>query len=152
LAQTGASASDMRRLLDCATRLDRHEVVLEVCRKLRSDGALIEGAFEFELEILERHDPAAAIHLIDQYLEVHPDDRVIRLRRSAAARGLGRTDQMTTDPSQMPSPREVLPPLARIAVTLMREGGHPNEALGYAYELLRRRPNDPDAHRAFLSA
>ena len=52
----------------------------------------------------------------------------------------------------MPTPREVLPSLGRVAVNLLREGGRPNEALAYAYELLRRRPGDPDAHRAFLSA
>ena len=64
-AQVGATASDMRRLLECAARLGRHEVMLEVCRKLRTDGALVEGAFEFELETLERHDLQSAIHLLD---------------------------------------------------------------------------------------
>jgi len=142
----------MRRLLECATRLGRNEVVLEVCRKLRADGALVEGAFEFELEILERHDLQSAIHLLDQYLEVHPGDRVMKLRRSAAAHALGHHDQAAAEPEDMPSAREVLPSLGRIAVNLMREGGRPNEALSYAYELLRRHPSDPDAHRAFLSA
>ena len=52
----------------------------------------------------------------------------------------------------MPAAREVSPALGRVAVKLMREAGHPNEALAYAYELLRRNPGDPDAHRAFLSA
>jgi tetratricopeptide (TPR) repeat protein len=150
--QMGATASDTRRLLECATRLGRNEVVLEVCRKLRIDGALVEGAFEFELEILERNDLTAAIHLLDQYLEVHPDDRIMRLRRSAAERALGHNKQVTIDPEAMPPAREVLPSLGRVAVTLMREAGRPNEALSYAYELLRRNPGDPDAHRAFLSA
>jgi tetratricopeptide (TPR) repeat protein len=151
-AQVGATASDTRRLLECASRLGRHEVVLEVCRKMRTDGALLEGAFEFELEILERHDLTSAIRLLDEYLEVHTGDRVMRLRRSAAARAIGHHDQAATDPDSMPTPREVLPSLGRVAVNLMREGGRPNEALAYAYELLRRRPDDPYAHRAFLSA
>ncbi|HVN26966.1 MAG TPA: hypothetical protein VMT64_00690, partial [Candidatus Binataceae bacterium] len=151
-AQIGATASDIRRLLECAARLGRHEVMLEVCRKLRAENAMVEGAFEFELEILERHDPQAAIHLLDEYLEVHPGDRVMKLRRSAAARSLGHPDQAAREPEDMPSAREVKPSLGRVAVNLMREGGHPNEALNYAYELLRRHPDDPDAHRAFLSA
>ena len=151
-AQMGATASDTRRLLECATRLGRHEVVLEVCRKLRTDGALLEGAFEFELEILERHDLSSAIRLLDEYLEVHPNERVMRLRRAAAARALGHHDQTAADLDTMPTPREVLPALGRVAVNLMREAGRANEALSYAYELLRRRPDDPDAHRAFLSA
>ena len=150
--QMGATASDMRRLLECATRLGRNEVVLEVCRKLRTDGALVEGAFEFELEILESSDLNAAIHLLDQYLEVHPGDRIMQLRRSAAARASGHHEQVIADPESMPPPREVLPSLGRVAVHLMRESGHPDQALSYAYELLRRNPGDPDAHRAFLSA
>ena len=78
----GATPSDVRRLLECATRLGRTDVILEVCRKLRVDGALVEGAFEYELELLERNDLGAAIDLLDQYLAVHPGDRVMRLRRS----------------------------------------------------------------------
>jgi tetratricopeptide (TPR) repeat protein len=150
--QVGATASDTRRLLECATRLGRNEVVLEVCRKLRTDGALVEGALEFELEILERHDLTSAIHLLDEYLAVHSDDRIMRLRRSVAARAIGHNEQAITDPESMPPAREVLPSLGRVAVNLMREAGRPNEALSYAYELLRRNPGDPDAHRAFLSA
>ncbi len=151
-AQTGATASDTRRLLECATRLGRNEVVLEVCRKLRADGALVEGAFEFELEILERNDIPSAIRLLDQYLSVHTGERVMMLRRSVAARKIGRNELAVTDPESMPPAREVLPSLGRVAVDLMREAGRPNEALSYAYELLRRNPADPDAHRAFLSA
>ena len=151
-AQVGATAGDTRRLLECATRLGRHEVVLEVCRKMRTDGALLEGAFEFELEILERHDPTSALRLMDEFLAVHPGDRVMKLRRAAAAREIGYRDQTAIDPEAMPTPREVLPSLGRVAVNLMREAGRPNEALSYAYELLRRRPDDPDAHRAYLSA
>jgi tetratricopeptide (TPR) repeat protein len=150
--QGGATASDTRRLLECATRLGRSEVVLEVCRKLRADGALVEGAFEVELEILERNDITSAIYLLDDYLKLHPDDRIMRLRRSAAARAIGNNERVITDAELMPPAREVLPALGRVAVNLMREGGRPNEALSYAYELLRRNPGDPDAHSAFLSA
>jgi tetratricopeptide (TPR) repeat protein len=147
----GPTASDLRALLECATRLGRDDVMLEVCRKLRLDGAVVAGAFEFELELLERHDLEGAIDLLDQYLAVHPGDRVMRLRRIAAARALGHNEQ-PVDPASMPSAREVLPALGRVAVKLMREADHPNEALVYAYDLIRRSPRDPDAHRAFLSA
>ncbi len=145
------TASDLRRLLECATRLGRNDVVLEVCRKLRLDGAVVEGAFAFELELLERHDLEGAIELLDQYLAVHPGDRVMRLRRTAAARALGHHEQ-PVEPGSMPLAREILPALGRVAVKLMREADHPNEALVYAYDLIRRNPRDPDAHRAFLSA
>lgn len=152
LVQMGGNAGDTRRLLECATRLGRDEIVLDVCRKLRGDGTLVDAAIEFELEILERNDPPSAIRLLDEYLAAHPEDRVMRLRRSAIARKIGRNDLAATDPAAMPAAREVLPSLGRIAVQLMRDAGRPNEALAYAYELLRRNPTDPDAHRAVLAA
>jgi tetratricopeptide (TPR) repeat protein len=145
-----ATPSDMRRLLECATRLGRNEVVSEVCGKLRADGFLIDSALDFELGLLERNDPTAAIDLLDRRLAADPTDRVMRLRRAAAARALGHNEQQI-GPASMPSAREVTPALGRLAVRLMREVGHPNEALSFAYELLRRNPSDPDAHRALLS-
>ncbi len=51
----------------------------------------------------------------------------------------------------IPSACEVAPALGRVAVKLMREADHPDEALRYAYGLLRHNPDDPDAHRALLS-
>ena len=92
-----------------------HDVVLEVCRKLRLDGAFVEGAFEYELEVLERNDIHAAVDLLDQYLAVHPGDRVIRLRRTATARAVGYTEQ-PIDPDSMPPARDVSPPLGGVAV------------------------------------
>ncbi len=152
LVQMGAGANETRRLLECAGRLGRDEIVLEVCRNLRAQGALVEGATEFELEILERRDPDAAIRLLDDYLTSHPEDRVMQLRRSIVARRTGRGELALTDPGAMPPAREVLPSLGRVAVELMRDAGHPNQALGYAYELVRHNPGDPDAHRAYLAA
>src|SRR5208282_6186841 len=52
----------------------------------------------------------------------------------------------------MPSAREIPPALGRAAVQFMRDGGRANEALAYAYELLRRRGGSVDSHRAYLAA
>lgn len=152
LVQAGFAPGDTRRLLECASRLGRDEIVLEVCRKLRADGVLVEGALDFELEILERTDRQGALRLLNEHVAIHPDDRVMRLRRSAVARGLGRAELVDGEPGAMPPAREVLPQLGRVAAQVMRETGHPNEALAYAYELLRRNPADPEAHRTFLYA
>lgn len=149
---SGAGPLDSRRLLECANRLGREDVVLEAYRELRSRGDLGEDALGFELEILDRHDPEQALTLLEKHVENHPEDRVMRLRRSVLARRLGHQELVTAEPQSMPPAREVLPSLGRIAVNLMREAGRPNEALSYAYELLRRNPSDADAHRAYRSA
>ncbi len=151
-AAGGGTAVDMRRLLECANRLGRDDIVLQALRDLKNAGGLGEGALEFEIELLERHDPERALERLTQHLKDHPEDRVMRLRRSVLARRLGRKELVADDTQSMPPAREVLPSLGRVAVQLMREAGRPNEALSYAYDLLRRNPADADAHRAYLIA
>ena len=55
-------------------------------------------------------------------------------------------------PMRCLTPREIPPALGRAAVQFMRDGGRANEALAYAYELLRRQPTSVDSHRAYLAA
>jgi transcription elongation GreA/GreB family factor len=59
---------------------------------------------------------------------------------------------VVADPASMPSPREIPPALGRAAVQFMRDGGRANEALTYAYDLLRRQGASVDSHRAYLAA
>ncbi len=87
-----------------------------------------------------------------ELLREHPDDRVLRLRRSIVAARLGKADLVVADPNAMPSAREIPPALGRAAVQFMRDGGRANEALAYAYELLRRQGGSVDSHRAYLAA
>ena len=89
---------------------------------------------------------------LEELLREHPDDRVLRLRRSIVAARLGKADLVVADPNAMPSAREIPPALGRAAVQFMRDGGRANEALAYAYELLRHQGGNVDAHRAYLAA
>jgi tetratricopeptide (TPR) repeat protein len=151
LAASG-NPNDSRRLVDCAERLGRNDIVLEVSRQLDPEAVEEGAAGSGELEQLERSDPEAALGVLQEMLAQRPDDAIIRLRRSAVADRLGRSDLVIADPGAMPSPGAVAPALGREAVRIMREGGRANEALTYAYELVRKHPDDPDAHRAFLAA
>lgn len=148
----GGTSVDMRHLLECANRLGREDIVLEAFRELRGRGELGEGGPEFEMELLERNDPEQALEYLVEHLRRRPEDRVARLRCSVLARKLDRKDLIAADPQSIPPARDVLPSLGRAAVQLMREAGRPNEALAYAYDLLKRNPADADAHRAYLCA
>ncbi len=152
LAAGASAGADRRRLLDCASRLGRDSIVLELNRETRSDGTAADDGLSERLGALERNDPENALSLLNDYLAEHPGDAVFRLRRSLVARRLGRTDLVIADPNSMPPARELPPELARGAILVMREGGRAAEALAYAYELLRRRPADVNAHRAYLAA
>jgi tetratricopeptide (TPR) repeat protein len=147
----GGSAAATRRLLDCALRLGRDVIALEIAEKTGADiGAPV--ARQSDLERLERHDPRAALEKVEAYLEEHPEDATMRLRRSILADRLGQMDLVISDPNAMPPARSIAPALGREAVRIMREGGRASEALTYAYDLIRSHPREVDAHRAYLAA
>src|SRR5271168_3740271 len=152
LAPAGTAGTDTRRLLDCASRLGREDIVDDISRQLHPEKAVDAGAVADQLEKLERNDPEAALAELEEMLSAHPDDRVLKLRRSIVAARLGKADLVVADPNAMPPAREIPPALGRAAVQFMRDGGRANEALAYAYELLRHQGANVDAHRAYLAA
>jgi transcription elongation GreA/GreB family factor len=152
LAPPGSSGTDTRRLLDCASRLGREDIVTDIARQLHPEQVVEAGDSSNHLENLERNDPEAALATIEEILREHPDDRVMRLRRSIIAARLGKPNLVTNDPNAMPSTRDIPPALGRAAVQFMRDGGRANEALSYAYDLLRKQGASVDSHRAYLTA
>ncbi len=152
LAPAGSTSIDTRRLLDCASRLGREDIVSEISRQLHPEQAVDGAATANQLDKLERNDPEAALAGLEDLLREHPDDRLLRLRRSIVAARLGKADLVVTDPNAMPSAREISPALGRAAVQFMRDGGRANEALAYAYELLRHHGDSVDSHRAYMAA
>ncbi len=152
LAPAGSAGTDTRRLLDCASRLGREDIVGEISRQLHPELAIDAGTVASQLDKLERTDPEAALAGLEELLREHPDDRVLRLRRSIIAARLGKAELVVADPNAMPSARQVPPALGRAAVQFMRDGGRANEALVYAYDLLRHQGGSVEAHRAYLAA
>ena len=152
LAASGGAGTDTRRLLDCASRLGREDIVNEIASRLHPESAIEAGAVAGQLEKLERDDPEAALAGLEELLREHSEDRVLRLRRSIVAARLGKVDLVVADPNAMPPAREIPPALGRAAVQFMRDGGRANEALAYAYELIRRQGASVDSHRAYLAA
>lgn len=152
LAPAGTMGTDTRRLLDCASRLGREDIVSEISQQLHPENPVEAVAAADQLDKLERTSPEAALATLEEMLHEHPDDRVLRLRRSIIAAQLGRSDLVVADPNAMPPAREIPPALGRAAVQFMRDGGRANEALAYAYDLLRYQGGNVDAHRAYLAA
>ena len=152
LALTTVLTPDTRRLLDCALRLGQQGLALDVCRMLRQSGIEDSDLFETEVGILERYDPDGAVELIQEKLRHRSDDKTLRLHLSVIGLRIGRMDIISGDPSEIPSASEVPPHRGRAAVWVMRMTGHPEEAVRYAYDLLRRHFGDIEANRAYRAS
>jgi hypothetical protein len=152
LAPTTVLTPDTRHLLDCALRLGHQGLALDVCQILRQKGFEDPDLFETEVGILERYNPDAAVELIKEKLQHHPEDKTLRLHLSVIGLRIGRAEIVSGDPSKMPAAAEVPPHRGRAAVWVMRMTGHPEDAVRYAYDLLRRHFGDIEANRAYRAS
>src|SRR5262249_17996607 len=75
-ANTSRFDPDTRMLLDCANRLGKHQIVLEVCRALREAGEGDRWLLDNEVNLLQVYNRPAAIGVLRSHLELHPDDRL----------------------------------------------------------------------------
>lgn len=149
VVRPGEVGSDPKRLLNTAYRLQRHDIVLDVCGRLRKAGAYSADLLQYEVRVLEQYDPDEAIRLLQEHLRIDHDDLATQLHLSMIAHRVGRTDLVCSDPSRMPPPHNVTPFLGAVAVQILKLYGKPDEALKYAYDLLRLHFHDPIAHRAY---
>jgi tetratricopeptide (TPR) repeat protein len=138
-----------RALLDCAQRLGKHDVILDTCSALRKNGVVDPDLILCEVHYLEQYDVDEAIAALKSYLGKSPDDKIARLRLSIIGTNWNRSEIVDGRPSIMPSVNEVSVQNGRAAVQVMKFGGYPDQALAYAYDLLRLHFGDPNAHRAY---
>jgi transcription elongation GreA/GreB family factor/uncharacterized protein (UPF0147 family) len=146
----GYETTDARHLLAYADRLERFDVILEVCRSLREGGSVSRDILELEASVLERIDPLQAVTLLQEHLAKTPDDQIARLRLSIIGLHIQRPDFVACRDADVPRVEDVQPSLIPYVVHVLREGGRPEAALAYAYRALRRHYDSVEAHRAYL--
>jgi len=143
---------DTSRLIDCALRLGEHETLLRTCEQLRAKGLYDKQLVHIEARIREPYDVEAAIALLQDYLTRFPDDRAVRLQLSDIGLRQDRSELVVSDPAGMPSADDVPHENWKLMVHVMKRGGHLEQALRFAYTLLRGNFEDPEAHRAYRAA
>jgi tetratricopeptide (TPR) repeat protein len=149
-AQPGVFDVDGRRLLDCALRLNRHDIVQRICRELRLGGEADPRLIRTEIQVVQMYDVGEAFRVADEYLAAHPDDRYVTLWRSHLAIRLERPEFIVSDPALLPPPADLDPQMGQMAIIVLRAKGQFAAALHYSYELLREHFDAEDAHGQYL--
>ncbi len=116
VVRPGEVGTDPKRLLNTAYRLQRHDIVLDICERLRKAGVYNVDLLQYEVRVLEQYDPDEAIRLLQEQLKTDTDDLVTQLHLSMIAHRIGRTDLVCSDSSRMPTPKTVTPFLGAVAV------------------------------------
>jgi tetratricopeptide (TPR) repeat protein len=139
-------------LLDCASRLQRDDIVLKVCQTLFDRGQRDWNLQEFELQYLERYDYKKAIQRLDMFIAANPEHRIAILRLAIlTTRVMGRSViELTED--KLPLPQDLPPRYARAAVETLQANGYSTLAVEYAYRVLRSHFLDLNAHSAYVAS
>jgi tetratricopeptide (TPR) repeat protein len=151
VAAPGVLDDDTRALLNCALRLQRHDVALRVCEALREAGQSDPTLLSIEVEIRQAYDPEAAFAVAKGYSDGHPDDRFARLWVSVLALRLGRREDVLADPARLPAAAKIDPQHARLVIHVLAEAGSPLDAIRFAYQVLRANFDHEAAHGVYLA-
>jgi tetratricopeptide (TPR) repeat protein len=148
--ETSGYGNDVRHLVSCADRVKRFDVIMKVAKEAREAGIYDPWLIDREINVLEQFDLDAAIALARWRVENSPGNRNARLRLSFMGLRWGRPDLVEADPDLLPVVEEVTASGGAVVVEILRRHGNPNEALRYAYELVRRHFDDPEANASLV--
>jgi tetratricopeptide (TPR) repeat protein len=150
ITQSAEYSNDVRHLVRCAERVQRYDVILSVAKAAREAGIQDTWLLFKEADVLGMFDLDGAVALLRGRIQKHPGDTDARLRLSHLGLKWRRLDLVDARLEALPSLDEVTATGGAIAVEILRQQGDPNEALRYAYELVRRHYDHPDANASLI--
>ncbi len=143
---------DTRSLVACLGRLGRDQKILDVCARARAAGTFDQFLLQWELGLLDRYDPAAALSILTEYVTREPDNKRARLHLVHLALRLDKPETAQQQLALLPPVTDVDAEEGAAVVAVLSKLGQSEEAVTYAYDLLRRFFQDHHAHRAFRDA
>jgi tetratricopeptide (TPR) repeat protein len=150
LFQSGTPAFDPMQLLECASRLNRDELVLDIIDELHRRKSVDWRLLEIELHYLHQYHALKAIDRLNAFLERNPEHKLARLHRSAIAWEIGLNDLVVSKLQDLPTVEELPLSYIRITLKMISLGPDRNEAVDYAYRFLKLHFDKAEAHAAMI--
>ena len=107
IAEPGGDPEPGVRLVECATRLDRHDVVLKYCREARNAGVYDDYLLEREVRLLDQYDPTTAITVLREAIARSPEKHTARVHLMVIAVRLGDLDAASEHIDALPRVTDV---------------------------------------------
>lgn len=140
---------DTRALLDCAMKAGRHDVVLDICQKLRAANAGTSKTLDLEIQLLSRYQPTNALAILEAELEDDAQNKrlyaawcFLRTRLQGPVEDL--------DVGRLPGWDEMPVVDAHIVLFPLIAAGYHRLAIEFAYAQLRANPKEELAHGRYL--
>lgn len=142
---------DPRNLLNCAAKLDRDDLIMQTCERLRDRGIEDWSLIEFEVQFLEKYKIDTAIRVLQTFIASHPaNNRLAKLRLSFIGLRLNKTELVEASLQDLPPVEDLPLAYATPAVQVLKYGGDAHDAVEYAYQFLRLHFGELEAHQALI--
>jgi tetratricopeptide (TPR) repeat protein len=150
LFDRGVPSFDPGNLLNCAAKLHRDDLVMQICDQLHERGINDWHLVDFETRYLEKYKIEGAVDRLKAFVVQNPVHKLAKLRLSLIGLALDRSELVSPNAEDLPSVDELPTEYAKAAVQVMKYGGNPNGAVEYAYWFLRAHFNEIEAHQALI--
>lgn len=152
LYATESPAFDPRLLVDCAFKLERHDIIMEVFDKLSEQPGRPWEEIEFEVQFLEKYNIPKAITRLTTFLRENPDHKVAQLRLSTIGVLHRKPDLVKSSIADLPTVEELRSGYIRVAVGVLSQGPDKAKTVDYAYRYLRTHFDELDAYKAMIQS
>jgi tetratricopeptide (TPR) repeat protein len=148
---TGVFDDDMKSLIYCAQRLERHDLLLRICRELRESGEQEEQLRTLEVQLLNQYAPGEALQLVDEFIQSSSTPSYFVAFKNMIAVRLNELEKLNLDPSSLPTPAQLSAAEAHLVVLPYVTAGMHAEALKFLYAQRRLHFEDEHAHGFYIS-
>lgn len=146
----GVLNEDMKGLLRCASRLRRDDLLLRLCRELRSSGPLDPQLQRLEMDLLNRYAPREALVLAEELVQTSSDPNFYAAYRNMIAVRVNELQKIDLESVQLPTAAQLSPNESSLIIVPYVALGMHTEALRFLYAQLRLNFDNEDSHSAYI--
>jgi tetratricopeptide (TPR) repeat protein len=145
-------AFDPKLLVDCASKLERHDIIMDVFDKLSGQPGRPWKEIEFEVQFLERYNIPKAITRLTTFLSENPGHKVAQLRLSTIGVLHRKPELVKSSLAELPNVEDLPSGYIRVAVGILSQSPDKAKAVDYAYRYLRIHFQELEAHQAMIQS
>jgi tetratricopeptide (TPR) repeat protein len=150
LARPGVLDDDMKALITCAQRQERHDLLLRVCRELRESGGQDERLRKLEIQLLNLYAPKEALRIADELIQNSEAPSYFMAFKNMLAVRLNELDKLNLKPSALPTPAQLSPDEANLVLLPYVTAGDYAAAARFLYAQRRLYFENEHAHGRYL--
>jgi len=150
VAHPGFFDDEMKSLITCAQRLGRHDLLLRLCQELREAGTTDNQLQRLEVDLLNRYAPEQALTLAKEFSTSSESPVLFTAYHNYLLVRLNRADEVTLDPSVLPTASQLSPHDAPLVVEPYVEAHRYDDALRFFYDQRRQYFEEEQAQGAYM--